>query len=266
MNRNDEAFKVIKDFIFTVKAIMKKYKSVALWNRLLVRDKTQKVKDRTIKAFLDFLTKNKSIIVSKEKWIFPMDTFITYKSDIRIHVNHLLEMCDEDDLEVVKEYILTIDALLSKDPKSLEMLKEMEEKNSSKGSDILQNLKVDGSTKEGEYINNLVGKLGGVIGDGSREMSQQEIIMKLMTSGVLNEMTSGAKEKIDKGEITMSGMFSALQSVVQKLENPNLSPESDQSEKAQKSEKTQKSEKSENFEEVQEEEHQIENTENDVPN
>ena len=258
MNRNEQAFKVIKDFIFTVKAIMKKYKSVALWNRLLVRDKTQKVKDRTIKAFLDFLTKNKSVIGSEGEWKFPMDTFITYKSDIRIHVNHLLEMCDEDDLEVVKEYILTIDALLSKDPKSLEMLKEIEDKNASKGSDILESLKVDGSTKEGEYINGLVGKLGSVIGDGSREMSQQEIIMKLMTSGVFNEVTSGAKEKIDKGEITMSGMFSALQSVVQKLENPDLG-------KPEPTVPNEENEKSEKFEEVQEENSKIQ-TENDITN
>jgi len=221
-SKRESAFQVIKDFIFVTKQIMKKHKSVALWNRFLERDNSsgvddlskEKVKNKTIRSFEAFLNSNKKYIHS-DVLHFPVDTKIKYNSHIFVDLPILIEMSDDDDLDIIKQYLLTLDALLCNDETSLKLL----ESSIPSPSNTLNTLGVDSDTPEGEFINDILGKLTGVVGEDDMQ-NPQMAIMKLMNSGILNDVTNGAKEKIQGGSMSLSGLMNTLQTIVTKLEDP----------------------------------------------
>jgi len=237
-DRETKTFDVIKDFISLSRSILKKHKSVALWDRLIKKGDTVDVQ-RCIKSFTIFCKRNKEVI-QKKSLIFPPETLIKYSTHIFIDINALVEECgnDEEDRDTVNEYLLTLSALLINDEDSLNALQERENENAivsssgnSNGFDIgsmdLSALGLDNSSSEGQFINNILGKVSSVMQEGDMQNPQQGI-MKLLASGLMNDVTVGAKEKIDSGQLTLGGIFNCMQKVVQNMElaQPKESPSS----------------------------------------
>lgn len=225
-DRQTKTFEVIKDFVSLSRSILKKHKATALWDRLIKKGDTVDV-ERCIKSFTTFCRKNKSIIHGKTL-IFPPETLIKYSAHIFIDINALVEACgnDEEDRDTVNEYLLTLSALLIKDEDALSAL-QLTQENAAKvssgggGFDLggfdVGALGIDTSSSEGQFINDILGKVTSVMQDGDMQNPQQGI-MKLLASGLMNDVTIGAKEKIDSGQLTLNGIFGCMQKVVQNME------------------------------------------------
>lgn len=224
-----KAFEVIKGFVILARGILKVSKATALWDRLLKKNDivSEKIITKSIKAFTRFCTQYGANIRS-ERLEFPKETRIQYSEIIFIDVNALLKYSDEDDKAAVKEYFLTLSALLTKDEESLSLLntiKELradEEKYVPEGNVIFQNfdsktLGIDTSTPAGEFFGGILDKVGTVFKDGGDMSNPMTAITKLMSSGLMTDVTQGASSKINKGELNVADIFGCLQQVVQKI-------------------------------------------------
>lgn len=244
----DKAFGVIKDFIYNAKNIMTKQKPVALWNLSLKKSHPvgdekdfNEIKNHTLEVFEEFVNQHVERLhtLPLNSLKFPPNTILKYNDAIYVDLNKLVEMCDSDDLLCVKEYIMTIGALLCSKPalrkKATEVVTKLKNENSTSpppsivsntnllstsgngGGNLSKALGIDDSTNEGQYISSLLGKVQNIITEDDMKNPQQAI-MKLMMSGVLSEMMSGAKDKMSSGEMTLSGMMNTLQHIVNVVE------------------------------------------------
>ena len=227
--RRVKAFEVIKGFVILARGILKVSKATALWDRLLKKNDivSEKIVTKSIKAFTRFCTQYGANIRS-ERLEFPKETKIQYSEIIFIDVNALLKYSDDDDKAAVKEYFLTLSALLTKDEESLSLLntiKELrsdEEQNAPGGNAVFQNfdsktLGIDTSTPAGEFFGGILDKVGNVFKDGGDMSNPMTAITKLMSSGLMTDVTQGASSKINKGELNVADIFGCLQQVVQKI-------------------------------------------------
>ena len=232
--RRVKAFEVIKGFVILARGILKVSKATALWDRLLKKNDvvSEKIITKSIKAFTRFCTQYGANIRS-ERLDFPKETKIRYSEIIFIDVNLLLKYSDEDDKVAVKEYFLTLSALLIKDEESLSLLNTInslkaadEERESAGQSQVFQNfnsksLGIDTTTPAGEFFGGILDKVGNVFKDGGDMSNPMTAITKLMSSGLMTDVTSGASSKINNGELSVGEIFGCLQQVVQKIAMTN---------------------------------------------
>ena len=207
--RSRRAFETIQEFLGLCKELVPSFKSVALWHRLIHKDRVDdNVKDRCLQAFRIFCTRYNSSLSTND---YPQTAEIRYSANIYINIHGILKKCNDDDKKVVKEYILTISALVSRDEAALNSLVASKP----------QMPNIDSSTNTGQFLNDMMAKVTSVMGEGDVENPQQAI-MKLMSSGIMNDVTS-AGEKLKSGELNIQEMFSAMQTMLTTVSMPSPS-------------------------------------------
>lgn len=227
-NKFEKQYQTVFEFVEFAKSVKPNNKSVALWHRLLTKDPNQETKERSVKAAKNFCLRYRDVIHNNFDFKSSTEYKMKYSDRIFINVHGLFQSSvDEEDKEAAKQFLLTISALVIDDEESLNRLSETLAATS--GSDnatglSLDNLGINTSTNEGKFLNDIVSRVSNVVQEGDTE-DPQAAIMKLMTSGILTDITSGAKEKLDNGELSLTGVFGAMQSLIQNIEsNSNEQP------------------------------------------
>jgi len=183
-------FDTIKEFLlelWNVFGDMKKEKSFALYVRLVSKikhDDTELVA-KIITSFKVFIQENETFIASGK--IDKLISNLVYNNNEKIYVNihRYFIRANSDVQDVIKKYLLTINALIF--PKK-ELLDALEKEVGSFGIDI--------STPEGKYISDAMKQISSM-GDVS---DPQQAMMMMMSSGMLQNILSGVENKFKSGE------------------------------------------------------------------
>lgn len=221
-DRNTVAFKLIQDFVELSAIVLKSHRSVALWNRLVNKaddNVNMNTQERCLKAFTNFCRRYKQTINSKEM-DFDRDAVVRFSDRIFINVRALLHKSTDEDKEEIRDILLRLNAILTRDDQSLTLLDKMDDGDDKEMSfaEKLKGLNLDFDTNEGQFIGNILHKVSNVIEDGDISENPQHGLMKLMTSGLLQDITEGAKGKIESGELSISNMLGAFQQVASQFE------------------------------------------------
>lgn len=221
-DRNTVAFKLIQDFVDLSAIVLKSHRSVALWNRLVNKaddNINANTKERCLKAFTIFCRKYKQTINSDE-FEFDRDAVVRFSDRISINVRVLIHRAEDDDIKDIRDILLRLNAILTRDDQSLMLLEDQSQEDGEGASlaDKLKGLNLEFDTSEGQFLGNILQKVGDVIEDGDIAENPQQGIMKLMTSGLLQDVTEGAKGKIESGELSISKMLGALQNIATQFE------------------------------------------------
>jgi len=199
---NITAFTTIKEFLlelWNVFGDLKKEKSFALYVRLIskIKPTDTDLVNKIITSFRVFIQENETFIASGK--IDKLTSNLIYNNNEKIYVNihRYFTRADPDVQDVIKKYLLTINALLF--PKQ-ELIDALE-----KDIDMMG---VDRSTPEGRYVSDALRK----ISDMGNIEDPQQAAMVLMSSGILQEVLQGVDEKIKSGEFSRDKFQSAVSS------------------------------------------------------
>lgn len=249
--REESAYNEIKTFVQLARSITSN-RSVGMWDRLINNDKltvSDDNKRKCVMVFRSFCEINKDCIDALN---FDEGVQIVFIQSIFIDMHELVSMASDEDLGIVREYLLALSALLVRDSNALALLSSTP-KDPSKGPDINQLREhIDTSTSEGQFISELVGSLGDVVGENglTEGTDPQAAMMQIMMSGNLMGSVMGMKDKMESGEMSMSGMMTAFAQVVKQFEAPTVEEVSSVVEGAPKVEETPKVEEVELTESV----------------
>lgn len=219
--RLNTAFSEIQSFVDLSNDILQSYKSVALWNRLINNPNSTNddlTKERCIKAFTNFCVRFKNQITNDEiSFDDNCKYHIKYSDRMYIDVKELWKKANSNDKTVIKNYLLTLSALLIKDDNALKLLNDREDKKSP--MDVIKD-SLDKNTKEDVLLGNIVDKLGGVMETlkDKEDVNVQDVIMNLMGNGLMNDVLNDAKSKYENGDIKISGMLNSFTNLAKKLE------------------------------------------------
>jgi hypothetical protein len=255
--KNLEIFNNICEFVSALSETFPNVKSIQLYERLVskttFKDKVPIAKHTLV--FEEFINKYKKFIVSNNfKDIKNQrDAIIRYSDNVYISISYCVEKSpSEETTEVIRQYLLTIYAILHPDDeKALTTLEKSEKAsevppNENLGilTDGIQSLlnmnnQVDTSSKEGAFVQDIMLNFQNIAkdikppsteGEGatSSEVNPMELVSSIMKNeqftGVMGKMFSSLTDNLNNGDMdimklvgSMSGVMNTLVSNV----NPN---------------------------------------------
>lgn len=225
--RETRAYNEIKTFVSLARSVLQT-KPVGMWDRLInnpglsISDGT---KTSCVGAFRAFCEANRGHM---DALSFPEGTRVQFSGSIYIDMCELVSRADDEDRGIVREYLLALSALLVRDSNALELLAQAPAStNEGPDLDTIRDT-IDTTTNEGQFISDLVGSLGDVVGEGGIQegTDPQAAMMQLMSSGKLMNSVMGMKDKMETGQMSMSGMLNAFSQVVKQFEQPSATASS----------------------------------------
>lgn len=191
----------------------KKYKPVALYNRLIVKTTIGDVQaiDRHISAFKTFFDENPNYIKNKQ---LANNIRIRYSDRVYLDLGHILSKTQSDEHKYIHQHLMTIYTLMHID--------------SEKGKEALETLKQSAAVQEAEPLDlNLPDTTeGNFIKDTLSEMTQQfenmnmdgenpmAMMSNIMQSGFFQKFTNDLQTKFNNGEMNLQSLMGTMTSFI----------------------------------------------------
>lgn len=211
--KNRDAFSAIVSFVndlWDVFGNKKKVSPLALYHRLtenLVISDTSSV-TKIVDGFKVFFRAHELCILKDELEKIPRDVVIYYGDSKKVYLEiQKFIYKTEDDSETrasLRKHLLNISTIL--DPTDSKIA-ELEKREASGG------LNVDTSTKEGQFIHNIMEKAKTSMADISTD-KPMEAMMTIFKSGVIQDMVQGLQQGVGSGEMSMQKLLGTMQSAI----------------------------------------------------
>jgi hypothetical protein len=173
----------------------KKQKSLALYSRLI--SKTSFVHEKSIRkhiqVFREFYLQNTDAINSRTLDKMT-NKVIKFNDKIYINLEHIFKFADTDAKVAIWNHLLALGSLL--DP-------------TGKAKEILKN-KLGGG-KEEQFVSKIIDNVEQNFQPGA---NPQEIVTNLLSGGFLQEMIGGMNEGLENGDLDMSKLMGAVQTMI----------------------------------------------------
>lgn len=156
--------------------------------------------EKFIKGFTDFFNNYELAITEGRMEAIEQGTKITYggNKNIAIEIQHFLAKSDQDSKESIRKHLLVIGTLISpSEAKRKALDKKFDE------------LGIDVSTKEGEFISDMMKEVKDAIGD-EKDVDPTQAMMMMCTSGVLPKLFKG----VSGGEFNLESLGSAMEGLI----------------------------------------------------
>jgi hypothetical protein len=225
-----QAFGAVEDFVDLLWdnfKIPKKATPLSLYRRIVTHIRNKKTGDlnedgvnKALSGFRQFLCTYESHIMENNMNRIPKGTIIKYgdRKDICLEIQKYIHVCDqkddEDTRDLIREHLITISAILepNKDKMNeklaqlghLENLEQLESLN-----DL--NLNIDTSTREGQFIGNIIERTKNSVGE--TEDGKPPDMMGLLQSGIVQDMFQGM-QGVANGEMDMMKMVGTMQNAL----------------------------------------------------
>lgn len=198
----------IKDFITDLyTSIGNEEKPLTLYYRFLtkIEKPVQDIVHRHIEAFRNFCLENQEAIA--EQSVEKLDpTRIEFSAKIYIDIPHLLGLLDEgDDRVAVWNHLKLLTRCLTKNLEESELQQLMEARKTTNGKNVITELMA--SFQDEMESSNI-----------QMTDNPMEMVMQLMTSGVVDNIVGKFQQKLQSGELDISEMMSAAQSMTQSIQ------------------------------------------------
>jgi len=202
--KRNAAFNLIKQFLselWKVFGDMKKEKAFALYTRLIsnITVEHKEGVDKVLKSMKMFLIENEAAILSGNMEKLSTSLIYNERANINVNIKRYYQRADDDIKDVIKKYILTINAVIFPKDQAFDALEK-----------DVDALGIDRSTPEGKYISNALRKVAN-LGDLK---DPQQAVMLMLSSGVLEDVIKGAQRKIQNGTFTKDGFTRAIKSCI----------------------------------------------------
>ena len=225
MSDNHKIYQAIVAFISDLNdGFGKRYKSVALYNRLLsrVQENNDAFIQRNIDAFKGFFENNREYIATRQLSSNPT---IRYSENVYLNMENILKRTDEESHGIIYQHLATICAMIyaheDRGKQAMENLKSAQQDIDEE--DILSHLELP-DTKEGQFLKDTLGMMTSQI-DHNNPMGS---VMSMMQSGFFNNFMNSMKTNMESGEIDVNGLIGTvtgmLNNTVQKSDGLGDSP------------------------------------------
>lgn len=212
-NKTALSFNTICNFIRDLNASFGgKQKSLMLYGHLIEKTGLIHIEPvkRHITIFRNFVETNEEAIMSRDKKKMKT-TKIIYSEKVAIDMANIFQMCDREEEAIVWNHLLTISAILNPESQAKQILKELKSKAE------------EGGNKEGDFLQNIMGKITDHVNasgeEGGQDPNPMAMIGSLMSSGVFSELFQTFSTGLgDEGGATGGGMdMSKLMGTMQNM-------------------------------------------------
>ena len=150
-----------------------------------------------ISAFTTFCVANRDAIYDKDVGKLCGENHrIEYSERVYIDVRELLHLADNDSRAVVWKHLMWLSALMDPSGRAKEILKEQ------------------GKGNEGEFLQNIIGKVENAVNPDAPPM---EAIGEIMKSGVFTELIDGMNNGLQNGDLDLGKLMGTVQTMVTSL-------------------------------------------------
>jgi len=203
----------------------KKYKPVALYNRLIERTTLRDIEaiDRHIKAFQKFFDINTSYIKTKQ---FGLSACINYSDRIYLDLGKIMLKTDKNTHEYVHKHLITIYTLMNlNNEKGKEALETLKQTNAETKNDSLElNLP---NTNEGNFIKDTLTEMTEQFENLGDNANPMQMMTSMMQSGFFTKFMGDLQTKMSSGEMNLQSLMGTVTNVITEVA-PQDGPESDQ--------------------------------------
>lgn len=217
------SFNAIKGFVDDLWAVYgnKTQKMLALYRRLIshINPKTDaEPMNKVLSGFRQFLATYEDAIMKNRLDTIPRGTVIKYGPNSKFHLEIqkyiYKSLNDKETLEVIRQHLVTISAILEPDTKKIDELKKI---------DDVTKVFNDGSN-EGDFIMDIMDKAKDSMENINTDNPTQAIA-GLMQSGIIQKLTVGLKHGVESGEMDMSKLLMSMQTAIGSLIPQNIGNE-----------------------------------------
>ncbi len=188
----------------------KKYKPVALYNRLVEKTTLRNVTaiDRHINAFKSFFATNNNYVKNKT---LTGNAKIVYTERIYIDVGRIIFKLDTAAQQHIHKHLITIYSLLNLGTQdgiaALETLKK-------DNTDLKLNLP---DTTEGNFIQNTLTEMTDQFSDMGDNVTPMQMMANMMQSGFLTKFMGDLQTGFTNGEMDLKSLMSTVTSVISEV-------------------------------------------------
>lgn len=216
MSDSNKAFDAIKSFIGDLYLVFggktNISKPLSFYHRLTTKaeNQTPQTVDKVLKSFKDFLLKYDENIVNDTLKKIPNGTRITFGDSkiVYIEINKYIYLSDAETLTAIRHHLVTISALVLPSDNKLKELERIK-------------TYIESNSPEQKFVEKMLGKVKGVMESigGSENLSENpaDALMKLMSSGVLNDLSGMFKGGVDNNNLDLGKMLKSMHTEVGKL-------------------------------------------------
>ena len=203
-------FKSITNFVSDLNIVFgSKYKSIALYNRLLEKTGLSKSGPimKHIECFRKFFSLNREGMESKNCAMFN-ETRISYSDNCYVDMKNVFkDVPDDNTSTIIWKHLLTIWGLI--DP-------------NSQAKKLLQSsfLESGNNTDEVNFLSNIIDKVESSVSSGNIDASNpMAAVTNLMQSGVFTELISDMHSGMSSGKLNIERMIGGISTMIGKM-NP----------------------------------------------
>ena len=234
-NEYIQAFGAVEDFVELLWdnfKIPKKATPLSLYRRIVTHIRNKKTGslnedgvNKVLSGFRQFLCIYESQIMENSMDKIPKGTIIKYgdRIDICLEIQKYIYSCnqkgDEDTTDLIREHLITISAILepNKDKMNEKLAHLGHLENSSNLESLNElDLNIDTTTKEGQFIGNIIERTKNSVGE--TEDGKPPDMMGLLQSGIIQDMFQGM-QGVANGEMDMMKMVGTMQNALGALAN-----------------------------------------------
>ena len=200
------AFRAISNFVKDLAdEFSDKYHSLALYNRLLEKTtvNNDKIIQKHVSLFREFLIGNRNGIIENDLTKFTKNR-VSYSDRVFIDVVDLYSHADKSTKQAIRKHLLTLSAILDPDAQAKKTLQTMS---------TPAPIKVEGDSKESEFINNLINKVETSVSTENMDNPMQAV-SSILSSGLFNDLVSSMSDGINSGELNIGKLMGTMQTVM----------------------------------------------------
>ena len=228
-----QGFGAVEDFVDLLWdnfKVSKKATPLSLYRRIVTHIRNKKTGslnedgvNKALSGFRQFLCVYETQIMENNMDKIPKGTVIKYgdRKDICLEIQKYIYLCgqknDEDTRDLIREHLITISAILEPNKDKMdEKLAQLGHLENSSNLDNLEsleglNLNIDTSTKEGQFIGNIIERTKNSVGES--EDGRPPDMMGLLQSGIIQDMFQGM-QGVANGEMDMMKMVGTMQNAL----------------------------------------------------
>lgn len=206
-------FEAISEFVNELSGVFCTAKSpLSLYKRILEHINKNNSGDsiqKCISGFAGFFANYEDSISTLEKFkTIPRDTVIRYGDSKNVYLEiqkYIYKSKTDDERNIIRSHLLTIAATIDPSEKSLANLNSV--------SPLLNKFNLDASSKEGQFVANVIQKAQKTMSNNKSD-DPTTAIMGLLSSGLVGDMISGLQAGVETGSMDVSKLFSSMQSAL----------------------------------------------------
>ena len=176
---------------------------LSLYYRLInhIKHTDKKAIGKVLSGFQQFFVRHEKTILNPN-FNIPRDTVIKFGENIKIviEIQKFIHKSDPDTKEIIRQHLVTISAILEPNKEKIDELEKR-----------IENLNIDASTNEGNFITNIMTQAKNNVGNANDPVSA---ITGLLNSGVIQNMIVGLQTGVSTGQMDVQKLLGSMQSAI----------------------------------------------------